>query len=162
MITFVLLTALLLFWYVLYVRDNALEIRGQADGELYLKRWHLFRCKRFRVFLHRIYKPDADRHLHNHPWPNAVGIVLRGGYAETRSSCNPLLAYYYGSWGDCNDGRVNVLYPWTYHRITRVLPNTWTLFIAGRRSREWGFLTPDGHVDWRTYLGLPADATLED
>jgi hypothetical protein len=102
--------------------------------------------------LHRIHRADQDRPLHNHPWPNAASLILWGGYAEST-----LRGWYFYALGDRNR-----LTPETYHRIDSVLPGTWTLFFAGRRSRSWGFLTERGHVDYREYLGLPANHQLED
>lgn len=54
------------------------------------------------------------------------------------------------------------LFECDFHRITHVLPNTWTLFVANARSREWGFDVAGKFVDWRTYLGLPEDTQLGD
>lgn len=59
-------------------------------------------------------------------------------------------------------GQWNILYSRAYHRIVSVKPGTWTLFLAGKRSRDWGFLVNGVHIPWRAYLGMPADAKLED
>lgn len=140
-----------------------LIIRDEATGEPYLTRWHLVRCKWFRIFIHRIHRADKDRHLHNHPWPRAFAIVLRGGYQEMRDRYYSAIQHY----GNCSrlntcGPRINHLYTGTYHRITWVAPNTWTLFIAGRRTRDWGFLVDGKHVPCREYLGLPPDHDFGD
>jgi hypothetical protein len=145
--------------YIIWVYWHRFEIVN--DGDLYLVRYKLLRTPWFRIFLHRIHRADQDRHLHNHPWPNAFSLILWGGYAERwqgEDSGGRRRRYFYGPGGS----RWNRLTPETYHRIDAVLPHTWTLFFAGRRSRSWGFLTDRGHVDYRKYLGLPADHQLED
>lgn len=91
---YLLLTLAAFALYAVYVHDNRFEIYDRADpSQRYLVRWHLFRCRWFRVFLHRIYRPDDDRHLHNHPWPNALAIVLRGGYGEFSRSAPGVARY---------------------------------------------------------------------
>jgi hypothetical protein len=150
----------------LYLRR--LEIRDAFD--LYLTRYHLFRSKIARTFLHRIWRADKDRDVHNHPWPFAFAFILRGGYWELirkplryQDIDGEIFGYedvvrYHGpmsfSFEAFKSGN--------YHRIIAVQPNTWTLFFAGKRSRDWGFLTPEGHVPSRTYLGLPEDHDFGD
>jgi hypothetical protein len=112
-----------------------------------------FRIRTRRVFLHRIYKEDSDRHLHNHPWTTSQSFVLWGGYRENLHN-RPARWLFAGRW--------NRITAETYHQITNVLPNTWTLFFAGYRDREWGFLVDGQHVKWTTYLHLPDDTDLND
>src|SRR5262249_22689414 len=50
----------------------------------YMIRWRLIETPWFGVFFHRILRDDADRHLHDHPWP-FVSVILRGGYFEHRN-----------------------------------------------------------------------------
>lgn len=159
---------LIMFWAE-YLSYTKLEIKDKQTGALYLTRYHLFRCKWFRVFLHHIHLPDGDRDLHNHPWPNAFSLILRGGYEERwigQDSGYRRRRYVYGRTlraGTQIQGKyVNRLTPDCYHRIDSVFPKTWTLFFAGRRSRRWGFLVNGEHIDWTTYLGLPYDTELGD
>ena len=150
--------ALFGFW-CLRLDKNKLEIKYLCDGSLYLTRWQLFKCKWFRVLLHQIHKADKDRHLHNHPWPWAVSLVLRGGYREIS---NPALLSCTLNHKEHNAPTLNVLNGLMYHRITEVRPNTFTLFIAGPRSKDWGFNVDGEHVPSRTYLGLPPDHSFGD
>ncbi len=100
----------------------------------YLTRLRIVQTPWFAVYLHRFGTPDSRPTLHDHPW-NFVTIVLRGGYVEHRD------------------------YSGTGHRVRRVNAHraedlhwidsldrtpTWTLFLAGRRRREWGYVDPDG------------------
>ena len=150
--------ALFGFW-CLRLDNKKLVIRDEGSGEPYLTRWHLFKCRWFRIFLHQIHRPDKDRHLHNHPWPWAVSFVLGGGYKEISTKyleCTSLDAKSYKA------PTINVLNGLMYHRIVKVLPNTFTLFIAGPRTRDWGFNVDGEHVPSRTYLGLPPDHNFGD
>ena len=160
------MTALLLALAALYalrVHMKRLIIKDEITGEPYLTRWHLIKCKPFRVFLHRIHRPDKDRHVHNHPWPRAFAVILRGGYVEEVET-----AAFGRTWierhGHEGFGAVSrrAFHPHRYHRIRAVMPNTWTLFFAGRRSRDWGFLKDGKHVPCREYLDLPPDHNFGD
>lgn len=137
--------------WLAWVDANRLEIR--QGGELYLTRWHLWRHG-FKVFVHRIHRPDSDRDPHNHPWPWGLSLILWGGYHELRVTRPSLLDprsfgpdedYPYNKWSFSAVRWFNWIGPDVYHRITWVAPNTWTLFLAGPRSREWGFWTKLGH-----------------
>lgn len=124
------------------------------SGNLYLTRWHLLKLPFCRVFLHRIWRKDHDRDPHNHPWPWGLSLILWGAYEELRTE--------HGRWVLQQVRWLNWIGSHVYHRILDVKPNTWTLFITGPRTREWGFHTEQGHVDWRTYLGLPEDYQIND
>jgi hypothetical protein len=152
----------LVLFYLAWLDKKKLMIFGKEDGELYLTRWHLIRCKWFRVFLHRIYKPDADRACHNHPWPKAFSLILWGGYAEKRLHDARHLQYV--EYGVYSPGAfaTDAFKQNRYHRIVDVKPRTWTLFFAGRRTRDWGFLVDGQHVPWREYLKLPPDYDFGD
>lgn len=81
-------------------------------------------------YLHHLTAPDYDPEEHNHPWERAETRVLRGGYTESRSGIRRARLP-----GDCAGFSGS-----TFHRITSVLPNTWTLFYAGpKHGRGWGF-----------------------
>lgn len=81
-------------------------------------------------YLHNYRRPDLDRREHNHPWKEAHTIVLRGGYVETRDGIRRTRL----------PGDHAAFDRETFHRITAVLPGTWTLFYAGpKHGRGWGF-----------------------
>lgn len=119
----------------------------------YLTRWTLLRFPWRRYFLHRVYQADPGRDVHNHPWPDAGTFVLWGGYVE--------LIVWRGSSGQWRE-RWHTVKRWTlsreafapntYHTIVSVQPNTWTLFFAGQRLRDWGFLEAGVHVPHEPYL----------
>lgn len=122
-----------------------------ADGMRYLTRYILYRFPFGLIYLHRIHRHDPDRALHNHPWP-ARCYILWGGYSElvTTRATHPT---WFPRTYRCGD--VNTLSAHEYHRIVDVLPNTWTLVIAGPRYRRWGFLVNGSHVDADVYLNQP-------
>jgi hypothetical protein len=155
----------LLGLYYLWLDAKKLVIKD--DEGPYLTRYHLIRTPWFRVFLHRIHRPDKDRDPHNHPWPRAFAFVLRGGYLERITELDGLVRRTTtNSVGDYDEQAkpwsTEAFRPGRYHRIVDVLPGTWTLFFAGARSRDWGFLVDTDHVPCREYLGLPDDHDFGD
>ncbi len=158
---FAIIFNILLGLYYLWLDANKLVLADDATGELYLTRYHLIRTPWFRVFLHRIYRADKDRDPHNHPWPRAFALVLRGGYMERITELDGLVRVTRGRVHNAGQLSTEAFKPNRYHRIIDVAPNTWTLFFAGRRKNTehgvsgWGFLVDTEHVPARPYLGLP-------
>ncbi len=117
---------------------NISDIR--LNGSLYMKRYRFLPDSLPGLRLHKIYKSDIDRELHNHPWP-FISIILKGGY------------YEYLSDGSCTwHGAGSVLFrkATTLHRLE--LPSTAITFVLrGRQVQEWGFLTEKGMVGWREF-----------
>ena len=113
------------------------------------------------ALLHHIEGPDADRHLHNHPW-FAVAIILRGGYyQEVVDTTNNVVDYtppaqfrmFVGPTKMERVRWINVLRVDQYHRIIAVDPNTWTITFTGKLlKRGWGFLVGHSHMDHKSYL----------
>ena|SRR5688572_13574540 len=138
------------------------------QSRTYLTRWILFRCPWFAIYLHCIRMPDADRHLHDHPW-SFVSIVLRGGYDEQRPRRNlwpaevaevePRQLPYKRLQIPCRTVRRGWLSvarrkATDLHRVLNLhrVP-TWTLLFVSGRTRDWGFVTQDrGWVDHETYF----------
>ncbi len=142
------------------------------DGSTYMERYWLFNPyphsepqnrKRnwfpISVRLHKIMRPDSDRHFHDHPW-NARTIILRGNYSEVRPLNDPMLQvllrdlcdghHYTRKAGDTARLRFG-----EYHRIVSVSDGgVWTLFVTGKYRGTWGFLVDGTKVPYREYLGL--------
>lgn len=125
------------------------------DGSPYLKRYYLtpdrswWRRRLPGLFLHRFYRGDHDRELHNHPWSWSAALVVWGGYREIRQD---------GTWGpryemEHRPGSVNVIWDETFHRVELIDPRgSWSLFLvgpsksrtfAGKQYSDWGFLLED-------------------
>jgi hypothetical protein len=115
----------------LFFLSGYLPIRFIArEGERYLERYHLCKLGSVKLILHRFVSGDQDEEMHNHPWRWAVAIVLSGHYLEARpGQPDRRLSRF----------QLNLLKADTFHRIVRCQPDTWTLFIHGRRVQEWGF-----------------------
>lgn len=121
------------------VRKPDVVIGGTEDPYLY--RWHIIpRNKYFNIYLHHFMRSDDDRALHDHPWWN-ISILLTGGYLEHTKT--DVLPRYRGS--------VVFRGPSTSHRIELDHGPVWTLFITGRRVREWGFHCPQGWKHWKEF-----------
>lgn len=122
--------------------------------DLYLRRFFLTdRAEPERVFLHRIYRSDRDRHLHDHPF-NFSTLILSGGYTEyvntdpdpTGARVEPNLVRV-GKPGMAFRNKAEHV-----HRLELTTP-AWTILLVGQARRKWGFWTPTGWVYWRDYLG---------
>lgn len=149
----------------------------KKNNEVYLRRYFIWRCRWFSIFLHNIRKPDDDRDPHDHPW-GFLGIVLRGGYIEERWHVvrhvvldDPRLeALLHSDTEERNAGTIAYRKATDIHKIIYVRPNTWTLiFVGPKQEREWGFwrLEPSAYsctwaqwVYWRKYLSM-WDTTTE-
>lgn len=123
----------------------------RADGVVYLDRIRLVQTPWFGVYLHRFDGPDPGGHLHDHPWPFAT-IVVSGGYteerADTRSGTEP------EAWHVENRQRFRprVMRLTECHTITGLdKVGTRSIVVVGRRTRTWGFYTPEGWVRWDLY-----------
>lgn len=115
------------------------SISRTPEGEEYLRRYHIFESKWFRIYLHKISLSDADPCMHDHPWW-FISFILRGGYTEHTPK------------GTFQRRPGNVLYnpiPWL-HRLELKKP-AWTLLIGGPVSRVWGFMTPNGWMPFDEY-----------
>jgi hypothetical protein len=106
------------------------------------------------VYLHKMVRPDADRHLHSHPYMYA-SIILSGGYMEMVKQGDAVRPNH------CRPGQLAVASAERYHRISRLPSGTcWTLFFAGKPRwmawkgkfiHDWGFMKGAFHVPWPLY-----------
>lgn len=110
------------------------------DQSPYLTRTLMPRVGDKRLLLHRIWRPDYDSNLHNHPWKTASFYILSGGYTEERLVDDEIVRLTYRA------GDVNRLDWSSYHRIDQLEPHTWTLGLVGERIQDWGFLVEGTHV----------------
>jgi len=104
-----------------------------SGGQDYLVRVYLGHWRGWRAYLHRYLVADGERWLHDHP-ANGASLVLSGQYIE---EVLPAL-------GAVSRGYCRRWFNWIparkFHRISSVLPNTWTLFVHGRHHKGWGFV----------------------
>jgi hypothetical protein len=133
--------------------------------ELYLRRWVIARTPWFQVLLHKIFKPDPDNDMHNHPW-SFKSFILKGGYIEqtplwTDEGVEPKAKFTWKgalSWAGQNE--------FSFHRIATLPAGpTWTLVFTSGKRKSWGFLAKGKYVPWRDYLrakGQPVTAEIGD
>lgn len=126
----------------------------RRNGEPYLWRLIVFRCRFFGVYLHHFLASD-DECFHSHPWL-FCSLILRGGYWETIGE----------HWTETLDGPRFVHTPKRWHRAGSILfrpaetahrievppgGRTWSIVLTGRRVRPWGFFTKFGWIPWQKY-----------
>lgn len=119
---------------------------GPADDPQ-TKRWHLLQWRGIQVALHKWYRSDHDRALHDHKADN-ISILLWGRYRE----------WFSHGW---EAPRWKLRLPFipyfrkaeTPHRVElhRGGP-VWTLWIRFRERRRWGFWCKSGWMDNADYL----------
>jgi hypothetical protein len=127
------------------------QIIGGMDGDspTYLCRWFVIPKfnkngvrRPFSVYLHNFNRSDDDRALHDHPFWNC-SILLKGCYLEHMPG-----------------GVVKKRYPFlpvfrpasAAHRIELIDgKSVWTLFLTGRKTREWGFYCPVRWKHWTMF-----------
>lgn len=107
---------------------------------VYMRRHFLRRGKRLRVYVHEILRGDSDPDLHDHPW-TFFSLILAGGYWE-RTADN----YVFHKPGTILFRPAHVP-----HQVD-VDGTAWSLVLAGRKSRDWGFHTIRGWCQWQRYL----------
>ena len=126
--------------------DRYRVIYDRIDNEPYLLRYYLFLKERldfpFNIFLHKFLKSDPDD-LHDHPW-NYSSLILKGGYWEHTEQGKFWRAPLTFRSAPAE----------TFHRIEldKNVPDCWTLFIPGKKVKDWGFKTKDGWIQNEKYL----------
>lgn len=133
-------------------------IESEVEGP-YLTRFYLWPLRPrtseehdgFAVFLHFFWRGDQDQDLHNHPWRTSFSIILAGGYREERFDKTGSIVSTVKRPGDFNLIRDN-----DFHRVDLIHPSwgSWSLFVAGARTQEWGFKNrlSQAYVPWQVYL----------
>lgn len=116
-----------------------------SDGvTVYMRRISILTTPWFSIKLHRIYRADQQRELHDHPW-NFFSIVLWGIYVEdTIEGERPCSLW---NWKRAEDR----------HSIRSIYGGpVWTLVFCGRPRRVWGFWVDGGtrFVRWNEYEKL--------
>jgi hypothetical protein len=100
----------------------------------------------YNLYLHCMTGSDKNV-LHDHPWAN-TSLILEGKVADH----TPIGVHYRGP-GDMAYRRAEEL-----HRLEVLEGPVWSLFLTGRKIREWGFQLPNGRwAPWATVTQLGAD-----
>lgn len=117
------------------------------EGDVYLDRMYVLQTPWFGIMFHRIFRPDRQRDLHDHPW-NFLSFVLRGWYEEDTPEGVRRIRWVNWKWAE------------ERHSIRWVSRSpVWTLVFTGRKRRTWGFWVDGGKrwVRWTEYekVGTP-------
>lgn len=129
-----------------------LPVRVISDkGVPFLERYFVCRLFGCCIYIHRFVASDPDRGLHDHPWPWALSLVLKGWYYEcTRRGTRKVL---WANWlhGDSFHRVVLPFEPFALRdagggllKIVRTSKRQecWTLFVHGPKCKPWGFMRP--------------------
>lgn len=119
------------------------EIKSK-NGELHFTRFAIFESKYFSIYIHRIYKEDSDKYLHNHPW-NFFNIILHGSYSEELE--NDIRMRFPGNYSYYNAQK-------HFHKIDYVFSPVTTLVFTGSRYNNWGYKTENGVISNEEYRKL--------
>ena len=113
----------------------------------YMLRWRLFPANPWgNVYLHWYRHDDEDRALHDHPWWS-VSFRLFGKLKEIYLDNNHTEQSRYIPW------LLPVVRNATFtHRLVLPKKNALTIFVTGRRVREWGFHCPQGFRPWFEFV----------
>lgn len=123
----------------------------QTDGADYLLRFYIKHNGMFPgLYLHKFFRGDVDRDLHNHPWKWSMSFILTGGYVEERDAIVGIEVR------DIRPGHFNFLSGEDFHRVHLTDPanGAWTLFCSGPEVQGWGFRDRDTgeYIPWENYL----------
>lgn len=142
----------------------------------YLTRVKFPRVFGMRIMLHKIWRADSDREMHNHPWDKAFSFILLGSYMEERLDLTSEMIYdaiYSNRPGSVGFSLVkpepvritshvkwfNEIRKEDFHKITSIDGPLWTIFVAGKRTpdkdgNDWGFLNEETRelIPWQKYI----------
>lgn len=111
----------------------------------YLERYFLLEDDGCFAYLHRFVNKDArDEGLHDHPWEIAYSQVLHGAYTQ-QANAEPVVEGNSLALTEqlIASGHHNLIAGDSFHKITQVENETWTLFVHTDWCRPWGFLHGD-------------------
>lgn len=129
-----------LYWWTNRLPGRIISV----DGKPYMERYFVMRLRGgWAVYVHRFVGSDPNPGVHNHPWRQAVSLVLAGGYEEVRL-CDMSQRWMLHKKRWLHPLSINWIGPNDFHRIVMTDgQDCWTLFAHGPRSRGWGFLSRD-------------------
>lgn len=118
-------------------------VRGKTTGEKYLERWYFCFLGRT-IRLHKFYRGDDDRALHDHPWPFVtfplVSYLER--VAEDKVNFVQALRFHYRP----------ASYKHMVLRSSRPMTKPFfTIVFAGKKQRSWGFWPKGKFVHWSEF-----------
>ncbi len=110
------------------------------ENNPYLTRYIVVRFDSWGIYLHKLWRSDYERALHDHPWP-FVSLLIRRGYSEVTEQGTKF--HPVGS-------VLRRPAEWRHRVIIHGKP-AWSLVFVGRRIRKWGFWLNGAWCWWRKY-----------
>ena len=119
------------------------------------------------TYVHRFVASDDDEELHNHPW-EATSLILAGGYVEERrlhvepfrsreGNVVPLvqrktILQEFTPW------KLNYIFADTFHKVTLIEDDAWTIIVCGKKVGSWGFWNPktSEFLHWKAHVAKRA------
>lgn len=125
-------------------------------GEVHFRRYRLWETPWSSLYIHQILKSDEDLDKHDHPW-DFSSFILSGSYSEFYNIAPDFKTVYFKTYeqGDVVEHEAE-----DAHKITLNTPEVWTLVCTSGRERLWGYQTPNGWIDFKTYRTLKNEKRL--
>lgn len=128
-----------------------------TEQDKYITRTLMPRVDGCRTMIHSIHREDRDRHPHDHPWEEAVFLVVDGGYTDERwffDETAPVGQQWRFTRTLLLPGDVNYLRSTDYHRALEVRSNTLTIGVVSARVQDWGFMVDGVKIPHEQYRSL--------
>lgn len=110
------------------------------------------------VFIHQFMLSD-DPVFHDHPWDWYISVILKGGYWEHtpwgifKRTAGDVRRVDCSVWRRLGDDPKAPFLPGNLHWAEVFKPGqTWTLFIRGRTTHDWGFVPNPNDGKWISHL----------
>lgn len=115
-------------------------------------RWQLFKLRGFQLCLHKWFRSDNDRALHDHSG-DSISMVIRGAYLEIFAADVSRIVLPF---------RPVFRKAETPHRVMLLSRSheqrpVWSLWFRWPPRREWGFHCPKGWRHWKDFLNSRGD-----
>lgn len=125
------------------------EIMSRS-GTVHFQRYRVLSTPWFQIYLHKISQSDNDTDPHDHPF-RFTSIILKGSYREFLAT-SPNWSVKQESIFDF--GSIIRRNHTDAHRIELISSCVWSLVFVTKRTGVWGYQTPDGWFDHKTYRAL--------
>lgn len=112
-------------WLRKHLRHKEL---GWPDIKEEFTRYQLLKTRWFNIYLHRLYAPILSPDCHDHPWW-FITLLLWNGYLESNGK------FTKRRW----PGMILYRPAEFIHNVVTPYGVSWSLILAGPKSRDWGF-----------------------
>lgn len=121
-------------------------------GVKHFERWQIIQTRWFGIYFHCIYQADKDLHCHDHPW-DYISIPLWGRFVERKKVKEGVYEF-----NPVHFGMIIKRKAEEFHQIYFLnSKKVYTLFLTGRRKREWGYDVNGKWYGWEEYHKIKKD-----